>query len=199
MRRTGRSSLYSAVAGLGVLGMVAVTGSPASAAAMKTALPAGMTAYGFPRVAASALVSTGSLTLHRGLITIEVPAGAVPVGARFQLLEGTPAYWQRRVPAGQQVVAEFALRVVSSSGTLVKTFSAPVKAIVRSGRVGPATLYENTTMTMPPQVVANPVAPTITGHTLVHPIKAATVGWVVADGVHAHHGAASTKVTAAHR
>lgn len=169
-------------AALGILAMAATTGG-AAVAGTKAVEPAGMAAYGFPRVVAAAFVAHGALALRRGIVSIEVPVGALPVGSRVELLEGPVASWQRLAPRGQRIVADFALRVLSSRGALITSFASPVKAVIRSGRVGAGTLYENTTPTRLPKIVPNPVMPSISGHTLAHPLKADGVGWVIADRV----------------
>ena len=118
--------------------------------------------------------------MSHGEITVTIPAAAFATPLKFQLLEGDLGYWQGLAPAGQQVLAAFALRSVDpSTGQLVVKYDAPVVVAVDDPLVGSQTVYANTTATDPPQVSTNPVPPVIAGHVLKHGNIASAVGWIV--------------------
>lgn len=156
--------------------------SPTSLPSAPTStLPAGLTADGFPQVAASTALTPGTATVLRsGEITVHIPAGAIGVPATFELLTGSAASWASYAPAGQRVVAAFAFRVVdTTTRSLVTSFAKPVVVSVTGPSVGATSRYWNTSATTPPRVVANPVPPKISGHTLTHGNPTAAVGWLV--------------------
>lgn len=134
---------------------------------------------GFPTVAAQQTIGPNqAATVTAGDISIQIPAGAFTSPVQFELLEGSNSTWQAKAPAGQQVIANFAFKVVDSqTGQLVGTFAKPVVFTLTNAAVGPASKYWN--ITPAGAMVANPVAPTISGDTLSHPITAALVGWAV--------------------
>ncbi|MHB8718414.1 MAG: hypothetical protein ACYDAC_05940 [Candidatus Dormibacteria bacterium] len=145
------------------------------------ALPAGMTAYGYPSIADSVTFTPGTAaTLHGGNVTITVPANALTAPATFQLLLGATSYWQPLVASGQKVVSAFAFRVVDmATGAEVTKFGAPVVAVITDPAVGPSSQYLDTTRATPPAVVANPKPPVISGDTLTHGNIGDPVGWLV--------------------
>lgn len=161
------------------------TSSPASSASAPSpsaaALPAGMTAYGFPSVADSVSFTPGTAaTLHGGNVTVTIPANALTAPATFQLLLGATSYWQPLVASGEKVVSAFAFRVVdTATGAEVTKFGAPVVAAITDPAVGPSSQYLDTTRATPPAVVANPKAPVISGTTLTHGNIGDPVGWLV--------------------
>lgn len=156
--------------------------APAASAKASPAVPAGITAYGFSNVMATLKFKPGQAgTITSGPITVQVPGDAFAVPVTFELLQGNDSYWQGYVPRGQQVVTDFAFRVLDGSGTLVASFRNPVLVTVTGPQVGPTTLYENTTATKPPKVEPNPLPSQIQGHILKHEVSAAVVGWVIAD------------------
>lgn len=155
--------------------------APPPSASPSAALPAGLTAYGFSRVAASVSFSPGTAAhLQGGNVTVTVPANALSAPATFQLLLGDTSYWQSLAPAGQTVVSAFAFRVVdSASGTEITKFQAAVVASITDPRIVASSRYLDTTRTQPPTVVANPKAPVISGTTLTHGNIGDGVGWLV--------------------
>ena len=157
-------------------------GAAATSAKVNPPVPAGMSAYGFPKVIATVQFKPGqAATVNSGPITVLIPADAFAVPVTFQLLQGDQSYWQGYVPLGQKVVTDFAFRVLDSSGALIATFSQPVLFVLTDSQVGPTTLYENTTATKPPKVESNPVASQIQGHVLKHEVSASVVGWLIAN------------------
>ncbi|MCL8209328.1 MAG: hypothetical protein K6V97_14860 [Actinomycetia bacterium] len=150
----------------------------AAAAAWAQTVP-DLSQDGFPTVAAQQTVSPNqAATVTAGDITIRIPAGTFSTPVQFELLEGSNATWQAKAPAGQKVIANFAFKVVNSeTGELVGTFAKPVVFTLTNPAVGPASKYWN--ITPAGAMVTNPVAPTISGDTLSHPITAALVGWAV--------------------
>ena len=146
------------------------------------AVPAGFTAYGFPKVMATLKFKPGvAATLTSGQLTVQIPADAFAEPVTFELLQGDQSYWQSYTPKGQTVVTDFAFRVLNSSGALVVNFNKPVVFVLTDPEVGATTVYENATATKPPEVVLNPVPSKIQGHVLNHSVSAAAVGWVVAN------------------
>jgi hypothetical protein len=62
----------------------------------------------------------------------------------------------------------------------VSTFNTPVQWQLTSAAVQPTSAVFDTTPTSPPTVVPNSVSPgTVTGSTIAHPFKIASVGWVI--------------------
>lgn len=56
-----------------------------------------------------------------------IPAGTFRDAVKFELLEGPVSNFQKKVPPGQTVFADFAFRVVdTATGQLVGTFQKPV-------------------------------------------------------------------------
>ncbi|MHB8587517.1 MAG: hypothetical protein ACYDA0_01545 [Candidatus Dormibacteraceae bacterium] len=179
MLLTRRSTLGVLVSGLF---LVACGGASASVAQATPTAPAGFAAYGFPNVSATLKFKPGlAATMTSGQLAVQIPANAFTEPVTFQLLQGNQSYWQRYVPAGQTVVADFAFRVLDSSGALVANFNKPVLVVLTNPQVGATTVYENATATKPPQVVENPVPSQIQNHVLKHAVSAAGVGWVIAN------------------
>lgn len=162
---------------------LAACGSAAAQTIQSTpAVPAGFTAYGFPKVMATVKFNPGvAATVTSGQLSVQIPADAFTEPVTFELLQGTPSYWQSYAPKGQTVVSDFAFRVLNSSGALVVNFNKPVLFALTDPEVSATTVYENATATKPPQVVPNPVPSEIQGHVLKHSVSAAAVGWVVAN------------------
>lgn len=135
--------------------------------------------HGFSKVVATTVFKPGTAAHIRTQgITIDIPARAFTAPVTVQLLQGPIRQFQSAVPSGQSVVTDFALRVVNSATDApVDTFNAPVLAKISSSQIGPQSEYLNVTPSG--AIVANPIAPTISGTTLSHPIAADTVGWVV--------------------
>jgi len=150
----------------------------ASAVAWAQTVP-DLSQAGFPTVVAQETITpTQAATVTAGDISIQIPAGAFTAPVKFELLEGSNATWQAKAPSGQQVIANFAFKVVNSqTGQLVGTFAKPVVFTLTNPAVGPASKYWN--ITPAGAMVANPIPPTISGDTLSHPITAALVGWAV--------------------
>lgn len=157
--------------------------SAQQAATPSDSFPAGFTAYGFAKVVATTKVTPGqAATLTSGEITIQIPATAFATPVTFQLLEGDNSYWQKYVPQGQTVIANFAFRAIAdSTNQIVAKFNAPVVFVLDDQQITAKTLYEDTTPSDPPKVEANPISPTITGHVLKHGNVGAPVGWLVAN------------------
>lgn len=111
---------------------------------------------------------------------MEIPADALSVPARFELLEGDPAFFAPYV-GGQQVVATFAFRVTDlATGQRIATFTTPVQWSITDAAIGATSAVFDTSPTNPPTVVPNGVSPgTVTGQTLAHPFRITTVGWLV--------------------
>lgn len=145
------------------------------------AVPAGLAAYGYPKLGATATFTPGTATtLQGGNVTVTVPATALTTPATFQLLLADVASWQPRVAAGQKVVSAFAFRVVdTATGAEVTKFEAPVVAAITDPAIVATSQYLNTTRATPPVVMANPKPPVITGTTLTHGNIGDGVGWVV--------------------
>jgi hypothetical protein len=137
------------------------------------------TQYGFPDVVAKTTVTpTAAATLTAGDITVKIPAGAFSTPVTFELLENQNSYWQAKAPAGQDVLANFAFKVINTStGQLVGAFNAPVMFTLTDSAVSPHSTYYDISTTG--TFTANPIPPTIVGDQLSHPIKAAVVGWAV--------------------
>jgi len=159
---------------------IAPASSATSSASSTVSLPAGLTAYGFPRVADSASFTPGQpLTLHAGDLTVTVPANALEAAATVQVLIGDNTYWQPLAPAGQKVDVAFAFRVVDSSGTEVTSFKAPIVAAYTNAAITATSQYLNTTRSTPPMVSVNPKPPVISGTTLTHGNIGDGVGWLM--------------------
>ncbi len=151
---------------------------PVAASAQGSSVP-DMAQHGFPTVVASTELAAGAAgSLSFGSMHIQVPQGAFVDPVTVELLEGPLANFQAAAPAGQTVVADFALRVVDkTTGLLVGTFLKPVTFSLTQSGVTSQSTYDNVTPTG--QIVPNPVAATIHGDVLTHPITAAFVGWAV--------------------
>ena len=151
---------------------------PVAASAQGSSVP-DMAQHGFPTVVASTELAAGAAgSLSFGSMHIQVPQGAFVDPVTVELLEGPLANFQAAAPAGQTVVADFALRVVdTATGQLVGTVLKPVSFRLAQNDVTSASTYDNVTPTG--QIAPNPVAATVVGDVLSHPITAALVGWVV--------------------
>lgn len=149
--------------------------SPSSAAATVPDL----SQHGFPNVVASTKLAPGAAgSVRFGPVSVQIPAGAFRGAVKFDLLEGPISNFQAAAPAGQQVVADFALRVVdTATGQLVGTFQRPVTVTVAQRGITPASVYANVSASG--QITPNQVPAKVSGDVLTHPLTAATVGWVV--------------------
>jgi len=137
------------------------------------------TQHGFPTVVASTDLAAGAAgSVQFGGISINIPQGAFTQAVKFQLLQGPVMNLQSAAPTGQTVVTDFALRVIDpSTGQLIGTFLKPVTATVTESDISSASMYANVTPSG--QIMMNPMAATIRGDVLTHPIAAAAVGWAV--------------------
>lgn len=137
--------------------------------------------FGFPRVTAQVDFTPGQpAVLETERQRVEIPADALSVPARFELLEGDPAFFTPHV-GGQQVVATFAFRVTDlATGQRIAAFTTPVQWSITDAEIGAASAVFDTSPANPPTVVPNGVSPgTVTGQTLAHPFRITTVGWLV--------------------
>lgn len=163
-----------AVIAVGVLG----AGRPAFA---QTDAAPDFAQFGYPRVTAQVEFTPGqAATLTAGGQRVEIPADALSVPARFELLEGDPTFFAPFVN-GQQVVATFAFRVTNTAtGERIAGFDVPVQWSITDPQIVAASAVFDTSPTNPPTVVPNGVSPgTVTGQTLAHPFRITTVGWLV--------------------
>ncbi len=152
--------------------------SPAVASAQTATVP-DFTQLGFSMVAASTNLAAGAGgSLHFGSITVQIPQGAFTDPVTFDLLQGPVSNFQSAAPSGENVVTDFALRVLDTKTQQpVSTFLKPVMVTVTQNDISSSSMYDNVTQTG--RIVANPVAATINGDVLTHPITADLVGWVV--------------------
>ena len=137
------------------------------------------TQNGFPTVVASAGInpsaSTGT-TLSADGMTVTIPAGAFTGPVEFQLLAGSPAAYAPEVPAGSVPLLAFGFRVLDD-GQLVGAFQKPVMVSYTNPAIRAGSQYYNV---LPNGKLAlNPVAPTVSGDTLTHPILGDPVAWLV--------------------
>jgi len=111
---------------------------------------------------------------------IDIPADFLTNPARFELLGGEASVFAPYVQ-GRQVVAPFAFRVTDTvTHQRVNTFNTPVQWQLTSAEVQRDSAVFDTTPTSPPTVVPNSVSPgSVTGSTITHPFKIASVGWVI--------------------
>ena len=152
--------------------------TPTSALPAPPAVP-DFTQHGFPNVVARTTLAAGAAgSLSYGGMSVEIPAGAFSSPVQFDLLEGPTANLQKAAPAGQTVIADFAFKVVDqTTGALVGAFQKPVLFTLKSSAVSPKSVYYN--VTPAGTLAVNPVAATISGETLTHPIPVAMVGWAI--------------------
>lgn len=137
------------------------------------------TQWGFPQVVASTNFTPGTATsVSANGISISIPANAFNVPVTFDLLQGPVQNFAAHAPSGQSPVADFAFKVVDQdTHTLVGSFSGAVIASITNSQINQKSEYLD--VTTAGSEMPNPIPAKITNDVLVHPIKAATVGWVV--------------------
>ncbi|MCY0863648.1 MAG: hypothetical protein OWQ57_01725 [Sulfobacillus sp.] len=137
------------------------------------------TQHGFPTVLATTNVTPGQATsVSADGITVNIPGDAFTTPVTFELLQGPVGSFSAMAPSGQAPVTDFAFKVVDpQTGALVGKFNAPVVAEITNSQINANSKYWDITPTG--SYAANPIAPTISGDTLSHPIAAAAVGWVI--------------------
>ncbi|SMC03606.1 hypothetical protein SAMN00768000_1171 [Sulfobacillus thermosulfidooxidans DSM 9293] len=137
------------------------------------------TQHGFPNVIAKTTFTPGQATsVSANGITVDIPANTFSTPVTFELLQGPIANFTANAPSSQAPVTDFAFKVINNqTGALVGKFNAAVIAKITNSQINSASKYWDITPSGTYQ--ANPIAPTITGDTLSHPIDAAAVGWVI--------------------
>src|SRR5205085_2314753 len=93
------------------------TGSPTATA---TPAPgADFTQFGFPTIAASAVIPAGQgATVTAGNQSIVIDPGMFATDVTFELLTGNPATFAAFVPAGDRIISTFAFRVTGPNGRI---------------------------------------------------------------------------------
>lgn len=136
---------------------------------------------GFSKVLAQTTVAANAAaTLQSGGFKVAVPAGAFTYPVSVELLQAPATQISAKLPSGDTLVTNFALRVVNlETNQVVGAFSKPVLFEYTGSGVNAHSVYENVT----PQgaVAPNTVTATISGDTLSHPIAGAPVAWAVVD------------------
>lgn len=176
---------------LGIMALATAGGTLLTATVALAAVP-NMQSVGFPTVTASTYIAPGqSVRVSApGGLTVSVPAGTFPSGVTFQILSAPAAHFAALLPAGQAPLVAFAFQVTGPAG-LIGTFK-PVRLSYTNPGIASSSQYLNVLPTG--KVVPNPVPPKISGTTLIHPINAAAVGWVI-TGPAATVPAATSPVT----
>lgn len=134
---------------------------------------------GFPTVSASTNFTPGqAASLSANGISVSIPADTFNIPVTFKMLTGPLNNFTAHAPRAQTPVTDFAFQVTdTATNSLVGTFNAPVVASITNSQIGPNSLYED--ISTNGSYSANPIAPSIQGDVMHHPIKAATVGWVI--------------------
>jgi hypothetical protein len=161
-----------------------------AALAMGAAIPAAaqsavpdMTQFGFPQVTGTVMFTPGqATTLTAGKQKVEIPADFLSVPAKFEFLEGDPAFFHQFYAAADQSkieISTFAFRVTNmSTGQLIGKFDKPVVWSVTDPQVTSDSEVYNTSPANPPKITDNPTPATIQGTTMTHSFGGAGVGWV---------------------
>lgn len=173
------------IAGIG-LSACSTSGNPGTSSSPSTTSPAGkiragLGQYGFSKISAAKTVPANTAeTITVGNLKVSIPSNAITREVTFQILQAPNSYWQKSVPAGKNVVANFAFRVINPRNKqLLTQFNAPITVSITSSSISSTSQYLNVTAAKPPVISPNPVPASIKGHTLTHANKNATTGWIV--------------------
>jgi|CXWL01.1.fsa_nt_gi hypothetical protein len=171
-----------------IAAVIAITMAGAAAAGPAAQAQQGeapdFTKFGFPTAAASADFTPGTATsVSAGGHTVKIPADFLSKPVTFELLTGDSATFAPYA-SGRQVVAAFAFRVTDkTTNTLVGAFDKPVAWSFSGPGVTTQSAVFDTSASTPPTVVPNGVSPgAVSGTSIAHPFKIATVGWLVSNG-----------------